>query len=315
MNTLLVSERSYLTDAVIRALYAGGHEVSEIWTEYKRDRMFRRSSLRFVTDMPRCVGTQVQKHDIKVLKIEASQRKDLSSLLTEIESVDMLICAGSHIIFPKNFLDHFKGKAFNLHTSLLPRYRGPRPRFAMIFDGTLDEFSGVTLHCLSPGIDEGDVIAQRHVPRSPHRNVMAWDLAMADAAGEMLRDELNAFLKNELVATPQDPTQANYDSLSADETFITAKWSFEKLTAFLRQAYGIYARTLAKVPTTNGSHLRIAVCGSPLRLGDPTGAPTTISRGKVDMDILDARVRLKRETRLIRMANKVDRYRTILTGK
>ncbi|MEW5852331.1 MAG: formyltransferase family protein [Myxococcota bacterium] len=52
--------------------------------------------------------------------------------------------------------------AVNLHPSLLPAYRGPSPLFWMFRDAPAE--TGVTLHLLSPGEDDGDVLAQARVP-------------------------------------------------------------------------------------------------------------------------------------------------------
>lgn len=47
---------------------------------------------------------------------------------------------------------------FNLHFSLLPKYRGCHTNFLQIYKG--EKFSGVTLHKIDKGIDTGDIIDQ-----------------------------------------------------------------------------------------------------------------------------------------------------------
>ena len=315
MRALVVAERSYMLEATIRALYDDGHSVGKIWCQYKPRRMFRKSMLRFITNLPRCPATLIHKHAIPVRQIEQSQMRNLDAICDEDGPFDILISAGTHIIFRKAFLDRFDGNAFNMHPALLPRYGGPRPRFSMIFDGTLDQFSGLSLHKLIPKIDAGAIIAQRHIPRSPYRNVMAWDLAIADGAYAMLRNELKAHLGGALEAIPQDPALASYHSLSAEETFITSRLTFEKLASFMKQAYGIYGFTFAKVPVDKNATRDIAVCGIPARLGACTRQPARITHGSVEMDFADARVRLSRETKWVRALKRIDRYRTILLGK
>lgn len=314
MKILLVTERSFMADAVIRALYLDGHEVREIWTEYNPARMFRRSTLRFVTNNPRCVGTQVRKHRIPVRQVTPKEAGHFEAYLDEIGPVDLLLSAGTHLIFPKRFLDRFQGRAFNFHPSMLPRYRGPRPRFAMIFDGVLDRHGGVTLHQLTPRIDAGDIVAQKNVPRSRYRNVMAWDLALADTAHLFIRNELAQYLKGTLSLTPQDESQAHYDALTADETFITGDWPYAKIKAVLDQGYGIYGWTFARLKDAQGRSHQIAVYPELTQLGPPSGEPPTISKAHIEMDAGDCRVRIARETRLKRYGNKIERYRTLLSS-
>ena len=57
-------------------------------------------------------------------------------------------------------VDKFKSKKlFNLHFSLLPKYRGCHTNFLQICNG--EKYSGVTLHKINKGIDAGDIIDQK----------------------------------------------------------------------------------------------------------------------------------------------------------
>jgi methionyl-tRNA formyltransferase len=58
----------------------------------------------------------------------------------------------------------FPGGCVNLHPSLLPWNRGAHPNVWSIVDRTP---AGVTLHHVDPGVDTGDIIAQRTVPVDP----------------------------------------------------------------------------------------------------------------------------------------------------
>ena len=54
-------------------------------------------------------------------------------------------------------VDKFKSnELFNLHFSLLPKYRGCHTNFYQIYKG--ERYSGVTLHKINAGIDSGDII-------------------------------------------------------------------------------------------------------------------------------------------------------------
>jgi methionyl-tRNA formyltransferase len=52
----------------------------------------------------------------------------------------------------------------NLHPSLLPYNRGAHPNVWSIIDGTP---AGTTLHYIDPGVDTGDIIAQREIAVLP----------------------------------------------------------------------------------------------------------------------------------------------------
>jgi len=54
-------------------------------------------------------------------------------------------------------IEKFKSKnLFNIHFSLLPKYRGCHTNFLQIYKG--EKFSGVTLHLIDSGIDTGDIV-------------------------------------------------------------------------------------------------------------------------------------------------------------
>ena len=56
-------------------------------------------------------------------------------------------------------INKFRSKnLFNLHFSLLPKYRGCHTNFLQIYNG--EKFTGVTLHKIDKGIDTGDIIDQ-----------------------------------------------------------------------------------------------------------------------------------------------------------
>lgn len=64
-----------------------------------------------------------------------------------------------HII-PKEVLDMMPGKVINLHTSYLPYNRGSSPNFFSFLEDTP---KGVTIHLMSEGLDEGDILCQKEL--------------------------------------------------------------------------------------------------------------------------------------------------------
>ena len=85
-----------------------------------------------------------KKNNIKIIKI-----KNLYSL----KRLFFFSLEYDKIINIKKFKSH---NLFNLHFSLLPKYRGCHTNFLQIYKG--EKFSGVTLHKIDSGIDTGDII-------------------------------------------------------------------------------------------------------------------------------------------------------------
>ncbi|HRX37468.1 MAG TPA: formyltransferase family protein, partial [Aestuariivirga sp.] len=63
------------------------------------------------------------------------------------------------------FVGKWEGRLVNIHPSLLPKYRGLHTHQRAIESG--DAEGGCSVHWVSAGVDEGEVIAQARVPILP----------------------------------------------------------------------------------------------------------------------------------------------------
>ena len=100
---------------------------------------------------------------------------------------------------------------FNLHGSLLPRYRGAAPINWAVING--EKETGVTTFFLSHDIDTGPIIARRSIPIGPDENVgSVYDRLMeigAELTIETLRDiEAGRAVATEQAQTGIEPTPA-----------------------------------------------------------------------------------------------------------
>ena len=90
---------------------------------------------------------------------------------------------------------------FNLHASLLPRYRGAAPINRAVMNG--DTETGVTTFFLKHEIDTGEIIMQRKIDILPEDNVGdVHDKLMHLGAG-MVVDTVNAIIEGNLTTQPQ----------------------------------------------------------------------------------------------------------------
>lgn len=71
----------------------------------------------------------------------------------------VILASWSEIIKPE-YLEQLLCPVINCHPSLLPKYRGPNPYYAMILSGETE--AGVTFHKIDSGIDTGPIILQSH---------------------------------------------------------------------------------------------------------------------------------------------------------
>ncbi|WP_324710565.1 bifunctional UDP-4-amino-4-deoxy-L-arabinose formyltransferase/UDP-glucuronic acid oxidase ArnA [Pseudomonas citronellolis] len=98
--------------------------------------------------------------------------------------------------------------AFNLHGSLLPRYRGRAPANWVLVNGESE--TGVTLHRMVKRADAGAIIAQQRVAIDAEDTALSLHGKLREAAGELLDRLLPAMLEGDFVEREQDESQASY---------------------------------------------------------------------------------------------------------
>ncbi|MGE8336809.1 bifunctional UDP-4-amino-4-deoxy-L-arabinose formyltransferase/UDP-glucuronic acid oxidase ArnA [Pseudomonas laurylsulfatiphila] len=96
--------------------------------------------------------------------------------------------------------------AFNLHGSLLPRYRGRAPANWVLVNGETE--TGVTLHRMVKRADAGAIVAQQKVAIERSDTALSLHGKLRTAAADLLRDTLPALLQGKVSETPQDESKA-----------------------------------------------------------------------------------------------------------
>jgi len=119
-------------------------------------------------------------------------------------------------ILSADILDIPASGCFNLHGSLLPKYRGRVPTNWAIVNGETE--TGVTLHYMTPGIDNGDIVAQQNVSIDANDTAQTLSIKQVAAAGNMLDACLPAIKDGSVKRTPQNNDEASYfGGRSADD--------------------------------------------------------------------------------------------------
>lgn len=83
----------------------------------------------------------------------------------EAHGTELICLAGFMRILTPGFVSRWQGRMLNIHPSLLPRYKGLHTHARAIAAG--DAEAGVTVHVVTPDLDDGPVRAQARVPILP----------------------------------------------------------------------------------------------------------------------------------------------------
>ena len=111
-------------------------------------------------------------------------------------------------ILPAAVLDAPKLGSFNLHASLLPRWRGAAPIQRAIMAG--DAQSGVQVMRMTEGLDEGPVLAGAVLDIGPLETAGSLHDRMMSAGADLLVSTLAEIASGRAVETPQAPEGTTY---------------------------------------------------------------------------------------------------------
>jgi methionyl-tRNA formyltransferase len=130
------------------------------------------------------------------------------------EAVEQIRDLDPEIIFSFYYRDIIPGAilelprlgAFNMHGSLLPKYRGRACLNWAIIHGETE--TGPTLHWMTERPDEGDIVDQEKVPIETEDTAMTVMMKIAGAAERVLERNLPLLESGKAPHTPQDHSQA-----------------------------------------------------------------------------------------------------------
>jgi len=115
------------------------------------------------------IGIQhAEKAGIKTVVIshkDFTNREDFDRRMdAELEAarVNLVCLAGFMRVLCKWFVDKWQGRIINIHPSLLPAFKGLNAQQQAIDAGVAE--TGCTVHYVTAGVDEGEVILQRAIP-------------------------------------------------------------------------------------------------------------------------------------------------------
>jgi phosphoribosylglycinamide formyltransferase-1 len=80
----------------------------------------------------------------------------------EASKADLLCFAGFMRIFTTGFMEKWRGRAINIHPSLLPKYKGLNTHTRALEAG--DAETGCSVHEVTPALDDGPLLGQARVP-------------------------------------------------------------------------------------------------------------------------------------------------------
>jgi len=164
----------------LRAAHAH-HEVVAVYTQ--PDRPAGRG--RGLTPSP--VKLEAIQRGIPVLQPLSLKKKSTQDALREMQP-DVMVVVAYGLILPQAVLDIPQYGCWNVHASLLPRWRGAAPIQRAIEAG--DDETGVCLMQMEAGLDTGPVLLAQSLPIGPDDTGGQLHDRLSDLGAQVLRDAL-----------------------------------------------------------------------------------------------------------------------------
>ena len=145
---------------------------------------------------------------------------------------DIILSATYHRILPLHLIKSAT-YAFNVHPSLLPRYRGPNPFFWVLMNG--EHETGVTVHYLTEELDKGDIVLQKKLLIAQDETQGSLRGKLAELSAEMTRELFVRIDNRQLHANKQSESLATYfPNISEREKHIDMMGNAEKIIRQVR---------------------------------------------------------------------------------
>lgn len=196
---------------ILRGLISSPHEVGLVISQPDtRKGRGRKTRATPVAELARAAG------------LPLIQPARISEAEAEISRHDALVVAAYGQILRPDALYAAPHGAWNVHASLLPKYRGAAPIERAIMDG--EDTTGVTIMRMDEGLDTGEILLQRSTDIS--LDMTGGELAerLAELGAKAIVEALGSIESETLTLTEQDNHYATYAAKLSDEDRVI-KWA------------------------------------------------------------------------------------------
>ena len=254
------------------ALVAAGHDVCGAFTQPDKPKN------RGMKLQPPPVKLCAQAHGIPVYQPVKLRDGSALALIHEL-APELIVVAAYGRILPDEILAAPEKGCINVHSSLLPKYRGAAPINWAILNG--EKETGVTIMHMAHDLDAGDIIAQRATPIGPEETAPELYARLAELGGELLVETVGQIAAGTAPRTAQDHGQATLAPMLSKDL---SAMDFDRTAAQLHDQIRGLLPWPAAVTTLSGNRCKVF---SSVVLNDHTAAApgAILAAGKEGIDL------------------------------
>lgn len=192
----------------LRRLIADGHELAAVYTQPDKPRS------RGLKLIPSPVKQVALEHGIPVIQPERIRQEGVLEELSGLQPQLIVVVAYGKLL-PKELIELPPMGCINVHSSLLPKYRGAAPINWAVINGETE--TGVTIQHIAETLDAGDIISQAKTPIDLNESVETLYDRLAELGADLLSETVTAISNGTARRLPQDGSQVTYAPMLSRE--------------------------------------------------------------------------------------------------
>ena len=192
----------------LKRLVADGHEICGVFTQ---------------PDKPKNRGHKMAFSPVKEYALSenipvyqpAKMRDGTALAIVRELQPDLTVVAAYGKILPDDILEIPKYGSINVHSSILPRYRGAAPINWAILNGETE--TGVSIMYMAAELDDGDVITVARTAIGENEDASMLTQRLAELGAQALSEAVDAIAAGTATRTPQEHSQFTYAPMLSKE--------------------------------------------------------------------------------------------------
>lgn len=250
--------------AALNALVAAGHSIAAVFT--KPDRPAGRGRALQVSP----IKQRAQALGLPLYQPSSFKDPELHAMLRRL-ALDALIVVAYGLILPEEALLATRLGCFNIHASLLPRWRGAAPIERALL--AADAVTGITIMRMDAGLDTGPMVARREICIATDDTAGSLHDRLAVVGGQLIFSTLDLLAAGLSVEQPQ-PTAGITYALKISKAEALIDWN-DDAQQVVRRVRAFNPRPVAET-RLNGGQLRLWEAEAVMSDALPESAPGTV---------------------------------------
>jgi methionyl-tRNA formyltransferase len=193
-------------------IHGAGHDIAAVYTRAPQP------AGRGLAPRPSPIAREAERFGLPIFTPKTLKESDAAEAM-RAHGADAAVVVAYGLILPKSIFETFPLGCFNLHASLLPRWRGAAPIHRAIMAG--DSETGVMVMKMDEGLDTGAIAMAERVPIGADATTGALHDELARRGADLMLRALAALEKGQLQLTPQAAEGVTYaNKIDKSETRI-----------------------------------------------------------------------------------------------